>query len=136
MPGVNITNSLLANRASALRALLNADSFLLLYVNNVAASPDRVLGDLVLATFPGYSAVNLVGLWLSPIKVDSGVYVTVAPTQTFVCSGASAEMVFGAGIYSSLGLLALMPFQTPIPLHAGLAIPVQFSLVEAALLNL
>ena len=132
MPSVTVTNTLLANRAAALRSLVNADSFGCLYVNAATITPETVLGDLMLATFPGYAAINLVGLWGAAFKLDQGVWITVCPTQTFNCTGASAQLVHGAGIYSSLGLLGILPASAPIALHAGLAIPVQFSLLDVA----
>lgn len=136
MPQITVTNALVLNRATALRAMLNGDSFGLLYTNIVTPTPNTTLGDLILATFPGYAAINLVGLWGAPVKLDAGVYAVVCPTQDFTCTGASAEIVRGAGIYSSLGLLATMPFNNPITLHAGRVIPVQFTMIESALLQL
>lgn len=132
MPDLVATDILIRNRANALRALVNADSFGLLFVQPVVLTPATVLSDLTLASFPGYAPINLAGLWMAPVKEQAGKYFVVCPTQTFTCSAASTEVVYGAGIYSSLGLLAAFLARTPIALAPGLDIPVQFTLMDVS----
>lgn len=125
MPGVIVDPELIV-LLEATRGRLNTYQ-LALFVNNYTPSPTTVIGDLVEASFGGYSRIPLTG-WVPAAGIAGDKAETHEVTRTFTCTGAPlTETVYGYYLVTPTGGLAGAQRNpaggTPIN-AAGLAYPV------------
>ena len=115
------------------RSTLTAGSTLRLYVNNHTPSPADTWSAFTEASFAGYSAQSLTGLYPTPTNVIAGEYQMVLPTQSFNCSSGTGQTAYGCAILDGSGNLWFsFPFVTPIVFTAGLTYGVNVTLQEWA----
>ncbi len=77
-----------------LNKLASGAMSLLLFQNNWTPAETDVIGNYTEANFPGYAAKALTG---ADFAVTGGAPTTaVAPAQTFTCSGATTQNIYGA----------------------------------------
>jgi hypothetical protein len=84
--GENLILDMIVNKVAAQNLELR------LYKNNITPSDTDTAGTFTESTFPGYAAISIPGTsWNSA----SGGSITYSAQQTFTCSGAAAESVYG-----------------------------------------
>jgi len=126
-------NALLLDRITVLRSHLNAGHWLYLFINDFQPSPADTLFAFAEASFPGYSPIDLAGLFSVPLKTRDGEYVTSTPNQLWTCSGVATQTVFGW--YVRFGLLVELSCRlaTPIPVSIGVEVLVGVNVLETSL---
>lgn len=113
------------------RSQLTIGSTLRLYANDYTPTPLDTWGSFTEASFTGYAAVSLVGLYPTPVAVVPGQWEMSMPSQIFNCSGGAGETVYGCAILdNSLNLWFSFPFAAPIVFAAGQSYAVSVDLNE------
>jgi hypothetical protein len=137
MPQGNIlaVNYAVQSVISLWRAYLQSGSTLRMYQSNNTPTLADTWADYVEATFAGYSFVDLTGAFPGTLNVEPGEYQCALPQYTFTCTGGTDQTVYGAAVLDQLGgLWFVFPFATPVVFSLGVAINVQLSLQEWALM--
>jgi hypothetical protein len=84
--GENLVLEMLVNKTAPQNLVLR------LYRNNITPSDTDVAGTYTEASFPGYAAITLTGAsW----NAASGGSIAYGAQQTFTCSGASTDDIYG-----------------------------------------
>lgn len=96
--GENAILEMIVNKTAAQNLTLE------LYKNNITPSDTDVYTDYTASTFTGYAAKTLTGAsW----NAASGGSITYSAQQTFACSGAAAESVYGYYVRQAISNILL-----------------------------
>ena len=90
-------------------ALLTADIFLKLFVNNVVVSQNTQLSDLVESAAPGYDPFAITTLDGPYLDSGENAYMS-SDKAVFVCSGGGSDLVYGAYVVEVTGAAATATF--------------------------
>lgn len=120
MPAIVTSNLFDENTANAnVVTLSDTGVYLRLFTNNVTPDPSFTLASFTEATFAGYAAKDLDGLWGPVNKVIDGEYRSQLPVQTFTGGVGANQTVYGWYIEGGGDLYLSCRFTAPIVVNNG-----------------
>lgn len=138
MPVTTVQDVELAEQLTAVHARFNAESTLRLYTNTPVITTAMNAGHFTEATFAGYEAVDLAGLWSEPEQDEAGAWVMVTQFLTFAIDpeedGPTSQDIEGLWVEQGDTVRFAGPLAATFPLEAGgqsLSFRVEVPLMDA-----
>lgn len=113
------SNAKLLAFCTTLANYLNSGHTLRLFTNTFLPDPSSPLSFFTEATFTGYAAVPLAGVFATPTLVQNGQYQTTSSVLTFQCTGGSGQVIQGWYIDDGTNMIACQLLDSPVTISAG-----------------
>jgi hypothetical protein len=133
MGEIVVSNAFLLERIAATRTDLNVGHWLYLFTNDFTPTEADTLSAFVEAGFPGYAPLPLAGLFSDPIKSRDGEYVSAIPLQSWTCTGAANEWVYGWYVRKGGTVQMSLVLDAPILVNSGVVVEVQIHYITRSL---